>query len=87
MNDLDGAMTDHSRTLELDENYSDALRERGSLFAGSWELCPAPALTGKRHRLLETNDRLTTFRRILQYAKRRERAVSVTPPTNPGNHT
>ena len=33
MNDLDGAMTDHSRTLELDENYSDALRERGSLFA------------------------------------------------------
>ena len=33
MKDLDGAMTDHSRTLELDENYSDALRERGSLFA------------------------------------------------------
>ena len=33
MNDLDDAMTDHSRSLELDENYSDALRECGSLFA------------------------------------------------------
>ena len=33
MNDLDDAMTDHSRSLELDENDSDALRERGSLFA------------------------------------------------------
>ena len=33
MKDLDGAMTDHTRALEVDENYSDALRERGSLFA------------------------------------------------------
>lgn len=33
MKDLDGAMTDYTRTVELDENYSDALRERGSLFA------------------------------------------------------
>ena len=33
MKDLDGAMTDHTRTLELNENYSDGLRERGSLFA------------------------------------------------------
>jgi len=33
MNDLDDAMTDHSRSLELDENDFDALRERGSLFA------------------------------------------------------
>lgn len=43
MNDLDGAMTDHSRTLELDENYSDALRERGSLFA---ELGIVPSACG-----------------------------------------
>ena len=33
MKDLDGAMTDLTRILELDENYSDALRQRGSLFA------------------------------------------------------
>ena len=33
MKDLDGAMTDRTRTLELDENDTDALRERGSLFA------------------------------------------------------
>lgn len=33
MNDLDDAMKDHSRSLKLDENDSDALRERGSLFA------------------------------------------------------
>jgi hypothetical protein len=33
MKDLDGAMADHTRALEVDENYSDALRERGSLFA------------------------------------------------------
>ena len=31
--DLDGAMTDLTRILELDENYSDSLRQRGSLFA------------------------------------------------------
>ena len=33
MKDLDGAITDLTRILELDENYSDALRQRGSLFA------------------------------------------------------
>ena len=33
MKDLDGAMNDLTRILELDENYSDALRQRGSLFA------------------------------------------------------
>ena len=33
IDDLIGTMTDYSRTLELDKNNSDALRERGSLFA------------------------------------------------------
>ena len=31
--DSDGAIIDLSRTIELNKNYSDALRERGSLFA------------------------------------------------------
>lgn len=33
MADGDGAMLDMSRTLELDENFADALRYRGIIFA------------------------------------------------------
>ena len=78
MNDLDGAMTDHSRTLELDENYSDALRERGSLFAELGIERSACADWKKASSLGNTRS-TTTFRRILQYAKRRERGSERDP--------
>ena len=47
MDDLVGAITDYSRTLELDKNDSDALRERGSLFA-EWGNVPSACADWKK---------------------------------------
>ena len=86
MNDLDDAMTDHSRSLELDENDSDPLRERGSLFA-ELGIEPSACADWKKASSLGDTRSTTTFRKTLKYVRGVREAVSVTPPTNRGNHT